>query len=193
MQSNNKIIDINNNTRLSNDCCVPKNRLNSNLKMYNYVTNPYLNDLNRDSYLNSSKQVGLFQNNSGDGRGTYVDNRSSLVNGTNGFTMTSGREKGEKLLQVDDYFGVPFKGKGETVLSDPDLKSKMLYGEMTNHGKSSNSLAGISINRFTPLIPSIKENIQNPEHIVPSYWVNGGLSTRNNLKNINYLKSCGKK
>ena len=69
----------------------------------------------------------------------------------------------------------------------------MLYGELTNYGKSSNSLSGISINRFIPLIPSIRENIQDPEHIVPSYWVNGGLSTRNNLKNINYLKSCGKK
>ena len=38
--------------------------------------------------------------------------------------MTSGREKGEKLLQVDDYFGVPFKGKGETILTDPDLNQK---------------------------------------------------------------------
>ena len=44
-----------------------------------------------------------------------------------------------KLSQVDNYFGVPFKGKGETILNDPDLKSKMLYGEITNFGKSSNS------------------------------------------------------
>ena len=51
----------------------------------------------------------------------------------------------------------------------------MLYGELTNYGKSSNSLSGISINSY-PLIFSIRENIQDPEHIVPSYWVNGGLS-----------------
>ena len=191
--SNNKIIDINNNTRLNNDCCVTKSKLKNNKKMYNHMYNPYVDDLNRQSYLNSSKQVGLFQNNHGDGKGAYVDDRSNLLNGKNGFTMKSGREKGEKLLQVDNYFGVPFKGKGETILNDPDLKSKMLYGEITNFGKSSNSLAGVSINRFTPLIPSIKKNIQDPEHIVPTYWVNGGLSTRNNLKNINYLKSCGKK
>ena len=127
---NNKIIDINNNTNLNNDCCVTKARFNNNIKMYNYSSSPFINDLNRQSYLNSAKQVGLFQTNDGDGKGTFVDQRSSLVNGQNGYKMTSGREKGEKLLQVNDYFGVPFKGKGETILSDPDLKSKMLYGEI---------------------------------------------------------------
>jgi hypothetical protein len=193
MQNKNKIIDINNNTRLSNDCCVTKSRLDNNMKMYEYSSNPFLNDLNRESYLNSSNQVGLYQKKGGDGKGMFIDNESKLLIGKKGNIMTSGREKGDKLLQVDNYFGVPFKGNGETILSDPDLKSKMLYGEITNFGKSSNSLSGISINRFTPLIPSISQNIQNPEHIIPSYWVNGGLSTRNNVKNINYLKSCGKK
>lgn len=193
MYQNNKIIDINNNTRLSNDCCESKTKLNNNIKMCSLMSSPYINDLNRQSYLNSSKQVGLYQTNLGDGNGRFVDDRSNLLNGTNGYKMTSGREKGEKILQLNDYYGVPFKGKGETILNDPDLKSKMLFGEITNYGKSSNSLSGISINRFEPLIPGIKENIQDPDHIVPTYWVNGGLSTRNNLKNINYLKTCGKK
>lgn len=188
-----KVLNINNMTRLNQDYCMKESKVRNNNKIYNYNSNPYLNDINRQSYLNSSNQVGLYQNNTGDGKGVYVDNESHLLNGKNGNIMTSGKEKGEKLLQVDNYFGVPFKGKGETVLADPDLKSKMLYGEMTNPGKSSNSLAGISINRFVPLIPSIEQNIQNPEHIVPSYWVHGGLSTRNNVKNINYMKTCGGK
>ena len=188
----NKVIDINNLTKLNQDYCNKESNIRNNNKIYDYHQFNII-DNNRNQYLNSSNQAGLYQNNNKDGTGAFVDFDSHFRNGVNGNIMTCTRDKTDKLLQTRTFYGVPFMGKGQTILEDPDLKSKMITGEITNFGKSTNSLSGISINRFVPLIPSIKENIQNPEHIIPEYWVNGGISTRNNVKNINYMKTCGMK
>lgn len=189
---NNKVIDINNLTRLNQDCCDKETKIRNNDKIYNYHQYQ-VNDNNRNNYLNMSNQVGVYHNSNQDGKGVFIDTDSDLRNGKNGNIITCEKEKAGKLLQNRTFFGTPFMGRGQSVLEDPDLKSKMITGELTNYGKSTNSLAGISIDRFVPLIPSIRENIQDPEHIVPEYWVNGGLPTRNNVKNINYMKTCGKR
>ena len=44
---------------------------------------------------------------------------------------------------------------------------------------------------FIPLVPHLAENVQNVDHIIPTYWVRGGMSTRTIVRNIDYLKSCG--
>ena len=189
-QNYKSVMDINNQTRLNDDACERsfKVRNNSNIYDYNRMSS---SENNRDAYISASNQVGIYQNNNGDGRGVFVDNDSSLKNGRNGNIMTSGKDLKNKNLSTRVFIGSPFMGSGQTVLSNPDLKSKLLYGEITNHGKSNNSLSGISINRFTPLIPSLEFNVQNTDHIIPSYWVRGGLPTRNNVKNIDYIRSCG--
>ena len=42
------------------------------------------------------------------------------------------------------------------------------------------------------MIPNLKKNIQDPNHIVPEYWIRGGESTRNVVRNIDYLKNCSR-
>ena len=63
-----------------------------------------------------------------------------------------------------------------------------MSGLQTSTAKSTGALAGVTINRFIPLLPCIRENIQDPAHIVPTFWVNGGESTRNVVNNVDYLK-----
>ena len=82
-------------------------------------------------------------------------------------------------------------GAGQSSLKNPDLKSKLMFGEQTHTGKSCNSLSGASANRFIPLVPCLKDNVQNVSHIVPEYWVRGGMNTRTIIRNIDYMKSCG--
>ena len=44
-----------------------------------------------------------------------------------------------------------------------------------------------------PMVSCLKKNIQDPKHLVPEYWVRGGMDTRTIVRNINYMKSCGLK
>ena len=39
---------------------------------------------------------------------------------------------------------------------------------------------------------AIAENVQNTDHIIPEYWIRGGMNSRSVHRNINYLRSCGK-
>ena len=81
-------------------------------------------------------------------------------------------------------------GTGKTCSLYQDAESQLKMGEDTHVSKSVNSLSGITIDRFIPLIDCIKENVQNPKHLIPEHWVRGGADTRSVLKNIDYRKEC---
>lgn len=185
------VIDINRQTRLNDDYCEKETSIRNNNKIYNLSNNIMPSCGNRDQFLQSVNQRGLFQTSNRDGRGEFVNKESDLRNGINGNIITSNKEKSDKQHETRLFIGSPFLGRGETILKKPDIKSKLLYGEITSTPKSINSLSGVSINRFIPLVPTISYNIQNTDHIIPEYWVRGGMPTRNNTKNINYIKSCG--
>lgn len=82
-------------------------------------------------------------------------------------------------------------GFGSGVLDYTDVNSKLNMGIDTRTKKSNNITSSYSADTFIPLVPHIAENIQNPKHIIPEYWVRGGMSSRVVLNNIDYLKSCG--
>tara|TARA_B100001057_G_C22435458_1_gene789107 strand:- start:21 stop:578 length:558 start_codon:yes stop_codon:yes gene_type:complete len=173
-QNYKSVIDINRQTRLNDDYCEKETRIRNNRKMYKYNNNQLSECSNRGHYLESVNQTGLYQSSNRDGQGTFVGVDSDLRNGINGNILTSLKEKSDKQTETRLFIGAPFLGSGQTILKNPDIKSKLLYGEMTNSGKYDNSLSGVTINRFTPMIPSIEYNIQNVDHIIPEYWVRGG-------------------
>ena len=95
------------------------------------------------------------------------------------------------MSRYKSFFRNTFLGRGESTLKMPDLKSRLIVGEDTSQSRACNTLSGISIDRFTPLVPCLEENVQNTKHIVPEYWVRGGMSTRNIIRNIDYMRTCG--
>lgn len=147
-------------------------------------------NVNRNNYLDSVTKVGIYQNNNRDGRGGMVDNESNLFNGGQGNKLTSTGKKSGKQLPTRVFPGAPFLGSGHSTLRNVDVKSELMSGLQTQTSKSTGALAGVSINRFIPLLPSIRNNVQNVQHIVPTFWVNGGESTRNVVNNVDYLKRC---
>lgn len=188
--SNNKtVIDINNLTSLNNDCTEKESRIRNNKRIADYRTYN-VNSTNRANFINSMNRVGIYQNNTAEGRGQYIDNESILLNGKKGNIMTSNKKKDGKCLPTRLFPGGPFMGAGQSTLKNPDLKSELMKGKITSVPKSKNNLSGIYINRFIPLLPKIEESVQNPKHIIPNYWVRGGESTRNVIHNIDYLKNC---
>jgi len=88
------------------------------------------------------------------------------------------------------YATVPYMGNG---CHYPDKESQLLFSEQTGEKRSCNVLAGVTIdNYFTPMIDCLKDNIQNPKNLIEETygWTRGGISTRHNLKQVDYARRC---
>lgn len=114
---------------------------------------------------------------------------SDLKNGCIGnvITHTGARQQ----LRTRPYRTVPYMGNCRAPMMNPDAYSMLVSGESTRTGKGCNSLSGVTIDRFEPLVPCLRYNIQNPVHYIPKYWVRGGMDTRAYIRNTDYLRACG--
>ena len=85
-------------------------------------------------------------------------------------------------------------GRGKT---DAILESVLQSGEDTSQKKQCNTLSGIYIDRFVPMVPCLAENVQNPAHLVEEVvskdWIRGGIPSRDIVRNTDYLMKCGYK
>lgn len=75
-------------------------------------------------------------------------------------------------------------------------ESKLIHGELTHSRRECNVLSGVTIPHFfTPLVPHLKDNVQNPEHLIEEVaedgWVRGGTPSRLLIRDIDYLQRCG--
>jgi hypothetical protein len=91
------------------------------------------------------------------------------------------------------YLTVPYMGRGS---GDQNLETQLLPGEPTKEKRQCSTLSGITIeNYFTPLVDHLRENVQNPIHIVEEFvqegWIRGGSNTRLIVRDIDYLERCG--
>ena len=179
---------INQSTNIRNDTCFNGICDNNNNKIFEHSFMPHLldnNTNNRNSYIDSTHNIGILQNNNYDISGSNINQSTALRNGNSG-NMTSRKE-----LETRVFPGAPLMSNGQSILKNPDLSSRLIYGESSRVSKSENDASSYSANNFIPLVPMIADNIQNPEHIIPTYWVRGGMSSRTVVRNIDYLKSCG--
>ncbi len=176
---------INQETRLAYDPCYLSGSESTNARLAQYALDG--RQLNDDS-LQYQDIRGLYRNNH-DGKGVYVNEETSLRNGQ----RCSEKGRVAKTLDTVLFAGPPFMGNGSSTLRNPDIKSRLLNGEQTHVKKSIAPTCGVTIDRFTPLIPCIADNIQNTDHIIPDHWVRGGMSTRTVVRNADYLSSLSKR
>jgi len=176
---------FNNNTRRNNEGSSINYKKEQDKKFSNYKIANYYNDFNREKFLKSLDHVGISTQSNKDGYGRVIDMESNLLQST----MTNPKIK--QQLTTRPFKGWPYMGAGETHIVNPDLYSKITSGTDTRVKKAADSLAGVSIDRFIPLVPCLAENVQNTEHIIPEYWVRGGESSRAHIQNIDYYKLCG--
>jgi hypothetical protein len=173
---------------MKNDKCVNTFQELNNDKLFQYSFLPSILETKTDTrktYIDSTNTLGILQDNNYDIKGQNINKATSLRNG-NVENIYSKKELDTRLFP-----GSPMMYTGQSVLKNPDLSSRLKYGEDTRVSKSENSASSYSANNFIPLVPNLAENIQNPEHIIPTYWVRGGMSSRSVIRNIDYLKSCG--
>jgi hypothetical protein len=179
---------INQNTNIKRDTYNSTNTSNGKIFDYNFIPSNINNEnSSRNSYIDYTKIDGMIQYNNYDIKGSNIDNNTILRNGT------IRNEESRKELDTRLFPGAPNLSSGQSILKNTDLSSRLLYGEDTRTKKSANAISSYSADNFIPLVPSIAENIQNVDHIIPTFWVRGGMSSRSVIRNIDYLKSCGLK
>ena len=81
---------------------------------------------------------------------------------------------------------------------DVDVESVIRPGNFTTDQRPCGPLSGVTLgNQYTPMIPKLKEEVQDPVHIIPEDskldWVRGGLPTRQMVRNKDYLRRCQEK
>jgi len=73
---------------------------------------------------------------------------------------------------------------------EPLLESRITQGENTSLDKPCESYRGKGFDTMTPMLSCLASEVQNPDHIVP-IWVRGGESTRDHVKQKNFLEKNG--
>ena len=89
--------------------------------------------------------------------------------------------------QARPFLSVPFMGTGR---GNPDVESNLLHSEQVRQGKECGTVTEETFTgQYTPLIPTIRENIQNPKNLVPEVaatgWIRGGVPSRNYIRDVN--------
>jgi len=183
--------DIQGLTRLNEDQCYKTTRTRSSMGQgYYQIDNYHECECEAPTVAETSYQYPTILFRDGYGwtsmEGCNVDNDSRLRNSHN---LTNLRFK--QQLFERPYMTTPFMGRGINDVCAED----QLRGEDTFQNKPCNNLAGIYIDRFVPQIECIRQNIQNPVHIIPEdndvNWVWGGVPSRQVIRNKDYLERCG--
>ena len=89
--------------------------------------------------------------------------------------------------QARPFLGVPYMGGGR---GNADVESLLLHSEQVRQGKECGTVTEQQFDGvFTPMIPNLKENIQNPNNLITEDaapgWVRGGLPSRAYIRDVN--------
>jgi hypothetical protein len=89
--------------------------------------------------------------------------------------------------QARPFLSVPYMGGGR---GNPDVESLLLHSEQVREGKECGTVTETQFEgTFTPLIKSVKDNIQNPKNLVEevasSGWIRGGVPSRTYIRDVN--------
>jgi hypothetical protein len=191
MNSSIPLLNINNSTSFSSDPCIRDIYVYNNNRIFDYSFDPSIRmnvpNGTREQYLHNTQIRGVLESKNADVNGQHIQTNTSLRNGV----MTHDGHR----MQLDTrlFPGSPFMAQGQSTLKNTDLSTRLLVGQETRTQKSQGSTNDVSIDNFIPLLSCIKDNVQNTKHIIPEYWVRGGMSTRSVIRNIDYIKSCGGK
>jgi hypothetical protein len=90
-------------------------------------------------------------------------------------------------VQARPFATVPYMGRGK---GDATLESKLQQAAMIRQGKDCGTVSDTFYeNQFTPLIPYVAANVQNPVHLIPEVaskgWVRSGIPSRQWVRDMN--------
>jgi hypothetical protein len=90
-------------------------------------------------------------------------------------------------VQARPFATVPFMGRGK---GDANLESRLQMPTFVRQGKDCGTVTDTFFeNQFTPMIPYVAQNVQNPVHLIPEVaskgWVRSGIPSRQWVRDQN--------
>jgi len=90
-------------------------------------------------------------------------------------------------VQARPFATIPYMGRGK---GDATLESKLQMSAIIRQGKDCGTISDTFYeNQFTPLIPYVAQNVQNPVHLIPEVaakgWVRSGVPSRQWVRDMN--------
>jgi hypothetical protein len=182
---------FNNVGRIGNDECFQDQNSLQNIQSCNYLLQNYFAD---DCTMKKSINVATSQPcvnytggyNSGAG-GCNIDDNSNLLIGT-----LNTHPKCRIDLFQRPFATVPYLGRGSV---SPVMESQLQQGEIVTSKRSVTKLTEKSYLKYsnTPLIPSVKNLVSNPDYCVEEVasdgsWIRGGIPSRELTKDQDYYR-----
>ena len=89
--------------------------------------------------------------------------------------------------QSRPFLSVPYMGTGR---GNSDVESMLLHSEQVRQGKECGTVTEKAFDGvFEPLIKPVRDNIQDPQHLVTEVaakgWIRGGIPSRQYLRDVN--------
>ena len=172
---------FNNSGRIGNDnCCIDQNTIQNSLASSYILQNHFMTDCSMKNPINLAVQQpginykGTYNTCAG---GSNIDDSSKLLIGS-----IQTHPKAHISLFQRPFATVPFLGRGSTC---PILESQLQQGDLMTNKKSISQLSEKSYMKYsnTPMIPSLRQNITNPNNYVEESanpnFIRGGVDTRN--------------
>jgi len=90
-------------------------------------------------------------------------------------------------VQARPFVSVPYMGRGK---GEAFLESKLQQATFVRQGKDCGTISdSFYENQFTPLIPYVSKNVQNPVHLIPEVasagWIRAGVPSRQWVRDQN--------
>jgi hypothetical protein len=90
-------------------------------------------------------------------------------------------------VQARPFATVPYMGRGR---GEVQLESRLQFAPITRQGKDCGTVSDTFYeNQFTPLIPYVSKNVQNPVHLIEEVaskgWVRAGIPSRQWVRDLN--------
>lgn len=98
-----------------------------------------------------------------------------------------GRSRCPLRVQSRPFATVPFMARGR---GNQELESRLQQSEFVRTGKECGTVSETFFEtQFTPLIPHLQSNVQNPKNLVPEVaakgWIHGGIPSRQYVRDLN--------
>ena len=179
---------FNNMSRLGNDgCCIDQNSIQNSLACSYTLQNYFVKDCsmsNAKALATSQPCINYSGTMGSDICGSNINDSSNLLIGS---IQTHPKQKIDLFQRP--FATVPYLGRGSV---DPLLESQIQQGEGITNKRSVTRLTEKSYLKYhtTPLIPEVKQNIQNPNLMIESMasdgWIRGGVPSRELTRDRDY-------
>jgi len=174
-------MDINRLTKTRDDLCGIQQYYSQSLGPGKYTTMNLVPDARQVNPIASEQQLmypreGYGLNNA------KVDSDSMLRN-----EASFKSNRCQIRAQARPFLTVPFMGGGR---GNPDVESNLIHGEQVKNLKECATITETEFTgQWTPLVPSLAENIQKSKNLIPedasAGWMRAGIPSRSYMRDIN--------